>query len=325
MLDYIDMVRDPQFLLIVFVAVTAFATIITLSGPLLDRSKFDGRMKAVSTERSKLRQQQRDQLETEHNPNPARLRRSNQGMLKQIVDRLNLQSQFDTQAIAEKLKMAGLRGPRPVYTYMFARIVLPIAFFIGAAFYLFLIHKGEQSGVFKLIMSLGGLYAGYYFPNIILQNLIQKRQHSIKRAFPDSLDLLLICVESGMSIEGAFQKVAKEIGSQSIEMAEEMALTTAELSYLTERRQAYENLHKRTGLDGVKAVVTSLMQAERYGTPLAQALRVMAQENRDMRMAEAEKKAAALPPKLTVPMIAFFLPVLFVVILGPAIIKVNAL
>ena len=324
MLDIIFMIRDPQFLLVLFVGVTAFATILTLSGPLLDRDKFEGRMKAVSTERSKLRQQQRDQLEKEH-ASPARLRRTNQGPVKQIVDRLNLQSQFNTEEIGNKLKMAGLRGPKPLYIFMFARIVLPLVFFAGAAFYLFLIHKGDQSGLFKLMMSLGGLYAGYYFPNVILQNLIQRRQFSIKRAFPDSLDLLLICVESGMSIEGAFQKVAKEIGAQSIEMAEEMALTTAELSYLSERRQAYENLHKRTGLDGVKAVVTSLMQAERYGTPLAQSLRVMAQENRDMRMAEAEKKAAALPPKLTVPMIAFFLPVLFVVILGPAIIKVNAL
>ncbi|NOX72539.1 MAG: type II secretion system F family protein [Alphaproteobacteria bacterium] len=324
MLEYVELVRDPQFLLLVFVGVTAFATIMTLSGPLLDRNKFEGRMKAVSTERSKLRQQQKEQLEKEH-ASPTKLRRTNQGLLKQIVDKLNLQSQFDTQGITDKLKMAGLRGPKPLYIFMFARIVLPIVFFAGAAFYLFLIHKGEQSGIFKLIMALGGLYAGYYFPNIILQNLIQRRQFSIKRAFPDSLDLLLICVESGMSIEGAFQKVAKEIGAQSIEMAEEMALTTAELSYLSERRQAYENLHKRTGLDGVKAVVTSLMQAERYGTPLAQSLRVMAQENRDMRMAEAEKKAAALPPKLTVPMIAFFLPVLFVVILGPAIIKINAL
>jgi len=324
MLDYIELVRDPQFLLVVFVGVTAFATILTLSGPLLDRNKFEGRMKSVSTERSKLRQQQREQLEKEH-ASPAKLRRTNQGLLKQIVDKLNLQSQFDTQSISDKLKMAGLRGPKPLYIFMFARIMLPMVFFAGAAFYLFLIHKGEQSGIFKLVMAMGGLYVGYYFPNIILQNLIQRRQFSIKRAFPDSLDLLLICVESGMSIEGAFQKVAKEIGAQSIEMAEEMALTTAELSYLSERRQAYENLHKRTGLDGVKAVVTSLMQAERYGTPLAQSLRVMAQENRDMRMAEAEKKAAALPPKLTVPMIAFFLPVLFVVILGPAIIKINAL
>jgi tight adherence protein C len=128
-----------------------------------------------------------------------------------------------------------------------------------------------------------------------------------------------------MSIEIAFRRVAEEIGTQSVALAEEFTLTTAELSYLPDRRQAYENLAKRTDLEGVKSVCVALQQAERYGTPLGQTLRVMAQENRDMRMSEAEKKAAGLPPKLTVPMILFFLPVLFVVILGPAIIKVMAI
>jgi tight adherence protein C len=160
---------------------------------------------------------------------------------------------------------------------------------------------------------------------MFLSNLIQRRQESIKNAFPDALDLLLICVQSGMSVEAAFQKVAKECGAQSIELAEELSLTTAELSYLPDRRQAYENLGTRTGLPGVKAVATALIQAERYGTPVGQALRVMAKENRDQRMSDAEKKAAALPPKLTVPMIVFFLPVLFVVIIGPAIIQVQKL
>jgi tight adherence protein C len=159
----------------------------------------------------------------------------------------------------------------------------------------------------------------------MLKNKIKKRQLSIKRAFPDTLDLLLICVESGMSIEAAFKKVAEQVGSQSVALAEELTLTTAELSYLQDRRMAYENLAKRTDLEGVKSVCMALQQAERYGTPLGSMLRVMAQENRDMRMSEAEKKAAGLPPKLTVPMIVFFLPVLFIVILGPAYIKVMAL
>ncbi len=130
--------------------------------------------------------------------------------------------------------------------------------------------------------------------------------------------MLLICVQSGMSVEAAFGKVSREIANQSVELGEEMSLTTAELSYLPDRRQAFENLAKRTGLSGVKAVTTALIQAERYGTPVGQALRIMAKENRDMRMSEAERKAASLPPKLTVPMIIFFLPVLFLVILGPA-------
>lgn len=324
MLDLMYMLLDPQILLMILVGVSMFATILSLSAPLLDRSKLDARMKSVATERAKMRQLQREALEA-GNKQTGSLRRTNQGNIKNIVDSLNLKSQFNTHDISEKLKMAGLRGPKPLYTFIFARITLPIVLFIATAGYMFLVYDGEHTGMMKMVISLGGLYAGYFLPNLLLQNLITRRQQSVKRAFPDSLDLLLICVESGMSIEAAFQKVSHEIGAQSIEMAEEMALTTAELSYLSERRQAYENLAKRTGLDGVKAVTTALMQAERYGTPLAESLRVMAQENRDMRMAEAEKKAAALPPKLTVPMIAFFLPVLFVVILGPAVIRVMAL
>lgn len=159
---------------------------------------------------------------------------------------------------------------------------------------------------------------------VFLKNAIAKRQLSIKRAFPNALDLMLICIESGMSIEAAFRRVSQEIGSQSVPLAEELTLVTAELSYLQDRKVAYENLAKRIGLDSVKSVALALQQAERYGTPLGQTLRVLAQENRDMRMTEAEKKAAALPPKLTVPMIVFFLPVLFVVILGPTGIKVSA-
>ncbi len=158
-------------------------------------------------------------------------------------------------------------------------------------------------------------------PEVYLSNVTAKRQLSLRRNWPDALDLMLICVESGMSIEHAFRRVAQEVGTQSVPLAEELTLTTAELSYLQDRRIAYDNLAKRTNLESVKAVTTALNQAERYGTPLGTALKVLAQESRDHRMSEAEKKAAALPPKLTVPMIVFFLPVLFVVILMPAVIQ----
>ena len=177
----------------------------------------------------------------------------------------------------------------------------------------------------KIGICVGATYLGLQAPMMFLKNAIAKRQLQIKRAFPDALDLLLICIESGMSIEAAFRKVATEIATQSIALSEEFTLTTAELSYLQDRKVAYENLAKRTGLEGVKSVCLALQQSERYGTPLGQSLRVMAQENRDMRMTEAEKKAASLPPKLTVPMIVFFLPVLFVVILGPTAIKLMAM
>src|SRR5262249_55581300 len=155
--------------------------------------------------------------------------------------------------------------------------------------------------LFKLCLAIVGAYIGFYLPNIFVSNLIVRRQTSMKRVFPDALDLLLICVQAGMSVESAMNKVATEIAPRSLELSEEFSLTTAELSYLPERRQAYENLGKRTGLAVVRAVGTSLIQAERYGTAISQALRVLAKETRDMRMAEAEKKAASLGPKLTVP------------------------
>ena len=204
-------------------------------------------------------------------------------------------------------------------------MVTPIVALISTLVYLFLIIDMQQPLLIKLGLAIGAAYVGMQLPYLFLKNKITRRQLDIKRAFPDALDLLLICVESGMSIEAAFRKVSQEVGTQSVPLAEEFMLTTAELSYLQDRRMAYENLAKRIDLEGVKAVCVALQQTERYGTPLGQTLRVMAQENRDMRMSEAEKKAAALPPKLTVPMILFFLPVLFVVILGPAAIRVMAM
>jgi tight adherence protein C len=204
-------------------------------------------------------------------------------------------------------------------------MISPVICLAASAFYLFVMLDLKQPLSIKLGICIAAAYVGMHLPLLLLKSRIQRRQLSIKRAFPDSLDLLLICVESGMSIETAFRRVSEEIGSQSVALAEELTLTMAELSFLPERRQAYENLAKRTDLDGVKSVCMALQQAERYGTPLSTMLRTMAQENRDMRMSEAEKKAAGLPPKLTVPMIVFFLPVLFIVILGPAAIKVMAL
>ena len=238
-----------------------------------------------------------------------------------MVERFNLRKLFENEDLRDKLKRAGLRGQAPLATYMFFRVATPLVVFALAMFYLFVVGALAYPPMIKLLIALGAAFVGSYLPTIFIQNVTQKRQNAIKVAFPDALDMLLICVQSGMSVEAAFGRVAKEVASQSMELAEEMSLTTAELSYLQERRQAFDNFGKRTGLPGVKAVVTALIQAERYGTPVGQALRVMAKENRDIRQSEAEKKAASLPPKLTVPMILFFLPVLFVVILGPAAIR----
>jgi tight adherence protein C len=253
------------------------------------------------------------------------LRQSPKQYMKKVVDNFNLSKWVGQEEARAKLVQAGFRGQAPYVTYLFFRMAMPIATLLVSLFYIFIVLQLDYPPMIKFAMSIGCTYMGMQSPNLFLKNKIQRRQLSLKRAFPDALDLLLICVESGMSIEAAFRKVSEEIGSQSVALAEEFTLTTAELSYLPDRRQAYENLAQRTGLEGVKAVCLALQQSERYGTPLGTTLRVLAQENRDMRMSEAEKKAAGLPPKLTVPMIVFFLPVLFVVILGPAAIRVMAL
>lgn len=316
----ITALTDPHVIVMVMASVAAFATIVTLGMPVLAQDKLAIRLKSVTTRREELRAQHKRDLEK----TKPQLRQSSKGFIKGIVDQLNLQTLLASPDLKRKLAQAGLRGQAPLVTFLFCRMVLPFILLGAAILYLFVFSHLGYKPMIKVCMAFGAAVAGFYLPSLIVANMIQKRQDKIMKAFPDALDLLLICVEAGMSIEAAFNRVAKEIGTSSVELAEELGLTTAELSYLQDRRQAYENLGQRTGLAGVKAVCTALVQAERYGTPLGQALRVMAHENREMRMQAAEKKAAALPAKLTVPMIVFFLPCLFVVILGPAFIKFKA-
>ncbi len=322
MISLIVQLLDPKFLTTVFAAIAAGATVLTLAMPYLANDTLSKRMKAVAFEREKIRQRERERLAQ---GSKIALRQSPRAYMKTIVDNFNLSKWVGQEEAHAMLLQAGYRGQAPYITYLFFRMVMPFAMLLLALFYVFVVIQLDQPALIKVGIAIGAAYFGMLSPNLFLKNQIQRRQASIKRAFPDALDLLLICVESGMSIEAAFRKVSEEVGTQSIALAEELTLTTAELSYLPDRRQAYENLARRTGLEGVKAVCLALQQAERYGTPLGTTMRVLAQENRDMRMSEAEKKAAALPPKLTVPMILFFLPVLFVVILGPAAIRVMAL
>jgi tight adherence protein C len=321
MIDLIaENLTNTRLLAMIFAAIAATATVLTLAMPLLAGDALGRRMKSVALEREKMRQRERERLAKGEK---ASLRRSPKQYMQTIVERFNLNQWLGQEEARALLVQAGYRGQAPYVTFLFFRLIVPIFMLFASLFYVFVVIELDQPATVKIGLCLAATYFGMRLPGIYIKNKIAKRQLSIRRAFPDALDLLLICVESGMSIEAGFRRVAAEIGSQSIPLAEEFTLTTAELSYLQERRQAYENLAKRTNIDGVKSVCMALQQAERYGTPLAQTLRVMAQENRDMRMTEAEKKAAGLPPKLTVPMILFFLPVLFVVILGPAGIRVT--
>ena len=320
--DIRDFLTDPEMLVMAVSAILVFAAIVTLAGPMMGGDNLDKRVKSVRNRREELRRRNREQLEANSRGRGGGSIRSVEakGVMRKVVDSLNLQKAFEDPALQMKLQQAGFRGSRPAVTFYFFRLTMPFILLAGALFYVFMVNDFGLPTITRVCFSLGFGMLGYYAPNLYLSNAAANRQQSIMGSFPDGLDLLLICVEAGMSIE-----VASEIGNQPLELAEELSLTTAELAYLPDRRIAYENLATRTNHPGVKAVCTSLIQAERYGTPLGQALRVMAKENRDMRLANAEKKAAALPAKLTVPMIVFFLPVLFVVILGPAIIRFNSM
>jgi tight adherence protein C len=323
MLDIlIDAVSNPRLLAMLFSAVAAIATVLTLAMPLFATDSLSKRMKSVALERDQMRQRERERLARGEK---ITLRRSPKQYMQSIVDQFNLNKWVGQETARAMLVQAGYRGQAPYVTYLFFRMLMPVVLLVFSAFYVFVILDLDQPPIVKVGICLAATYLGMQVPSLFLKNRIQHRQLSIRRAFPDALDLLLICVESGMSIEAGLKRVAAEVGTQSIPLAEELTLTTAELSYLQDRRQAYQNLAMRTNLEGVKSVCMALQQAERYGTPMGTTLRVMSQENRDMRMSEAEKKAAGLPPKLTVPMILFFLPVLFVVILGPAAIRVMSL
>lgn len=314
---------NSDLILALSAALSVFGAILVVSWPYLARDHLGLRMAQVATERERIRARERARLNTQKKQ-PS-LRSEPRKLFKGIVDRLNLANQAENGELAQMLRMAGYRGQSPVVTFLAIRALAPLTMLLLTVFYVFVVLRLQHPLFVKLGIVMAAAWLGYYAPWLYVKNKITKRQEAIRRSWPDALDLLLICVECGMGIESALRKVSEEIGAQCTELAEELSLTTAELSYLQDRRKAYENLADRTGLDGVKAVVTSLIQSEKYGTPLAHSLRVLAQENRDMRMSEAEKKAAALPPKLTVPMILFFLPVLFAIIITPAAIQIASI
>ena len=312
MVDFMFSLLDAQNFITLLVAVATFATVLTFTAPLMQGDRLKSRVKSATSERNKMRANRTKEL------NQGRLREKPKGTIAQIVETLNLRKLMEAEASRAKLRAAGLRTEKHLVSFLAARAIVPIVLAFIVFLYSSTVFADRISPTMRLFATFAGLAAGFYAPNIFLQNMVKKRQESIQGAWSDALDLLLICVESGMSIEAAITKVAAEIGLQSPALAEELILTNAELSYLGDRIKAFDNLGKRTNMDTVKSVTTSLIQSERYGTPLGTALRTLAQENRDLRMQMAEKKAAALPPKLTVPMILFFLPVIFVVLLGPA-------
>jgi tight adherence protein C len=307
--------------LVVFLAgAGAFISVLAAGLPFLHKDPFASRLKAVAQRRRELSARQMAMLQEKS----ARFQpKRHVGLMRQVLDRLKLQTLIEDKTLRGKLAQAGWRQQSAAVVFVFARVAVPIGVTGIALLYFSAPAFAKIAFQLRLCYSLMAGLALAYLPSLLLANAIVKRQKILARAFPDALDLMVICVEAGQSIEATFQRVTEELVNSAPALAEEIALTSAELAFLGDRRTAYSNLADRTGLPSFKSLSTTLIQSERYGTPLSVALRVLAQENREARMAAAEKKAAALPAKLTVPMIVFFLPVLFMIIIGPAAIQIS--
>ncbi|MGC2857154.1 type II secretion system F family protein [Novispirillum sp. DQ9] len=311
---------DPQMLLTLLSAIAAFATVMAIALPFLRRDERGARLKAISRRREELSRQQRERIDTQRGA-PLREKKKSVALMRGILEKVKLEDLAASQELRQRLKAAGYRSPGAPVVFLFVRLGTTVGFVLVALAF-FLLAKEALPLVHKVAVIAGALLGGFYLPAILVKNQAQKRQEEITLVFPDTLDLLVICTESGLSIEAAFVRVTEEIGESSAVMAEEMGLTSAELAFLGDRRKAYANLADRTGVQAARSLATTLIQSEKYGTPVSQALRVLSDENRSDRMAKAEKKAGALPAQLTVPMIVFFLPALFVAIIGPAIIQI---
>jgi tight adherence protein C len=313
-----DSLFDPQTIIMVLASGATFMMVAAIALPFIERDPLSSRLSAVAKRREELSQQQR--AKTQKQP---LLGKRQISTMKIILELLKLENLMGSRSLRIKLSQAGFRGQAPIVVFAFTRLLLPLVCAIWVAMLLFVSEKFELDLGIKLGITFAAALVGFGLPNVLLNNLIQRRQKQLTLAFPDALDLLVICVEAGLSLEAAFNRVTDEMAVNAPIVAEEFGLTSAELAFFTDRRMALENFAHRTGLPSVKSLVTALIQTEKYGTSLAASLRVLAQENRDARMSRAEEKAASLPAKLTVPMITFFLPVIFIVVLGPSVIQLR--
>ncbi|MDB5543307.1 MAG: Type secretion system protein, partial [Hyphomicrobiales bacterium] len=265
MTAYVEHMLRPDVLIPLLAALSAMATVLTLAMPFLAPDTLQRRMKAVATERDRIRLRERERL---GKAQTVGLRQQEKAFIKNFVKTFRLFEWLGLENARVKLAAAGFRGSASETTLIFFRAVVPVALLVAGSVYLFLVDDMGYSTWTRFGAIIGLTYVGIKLPEVYLDHAAKTRRASIRRAFPDALDLLLICVEAGISIEHAFRRVAEEIGQQSVPLAEELTLTTAELSYLPDRRQAYENLAKRVDVDSVKQIVTVLNQAEKYGTPL---------------------------------------------------------
>ena len=312
---------EPEFIILLLSGVGAFSSVIALFLPFLKRDQLAKRQKAIEQRHKELENEQRERLAGKRTRQRPQARVA---AMKQFLERFNLSSLTASQDLKKKLVMAGWRDQSTVITFVFLRFAacLGLVFFSAVIFSL---DDNFNLPLFAqmLIIAISG-FIGFKLPDVLLKNAALKRQEEMRLAYPDALDLLVICVNAGLSIEAAFSRVTEEVAESSVALSQEIGLTSAELLFLGDRSKAYVNLAERTGLPAIKSLVIALSQADKYGTPVSVALKILSDESRNDRMAIAEQKGAALPAKLTVPMILFFLPALFLVIIGPAVIQMIA-
>jgi tight adherence protein C len=301
----------------VLAGIAAAAMVLAIYAAVTVRDPMAKRVKALTARREELKA---GIIKQNSRKRQSLLRRSEAtDRIKDSLDRMKVLQESQVKVIQQKLAQAGYRNKELAVFVIFARMVLPIVLGFGAIVALYWLEMFPDWGSFKRFMAFAALViAGYKGPEVFLKNKATKRSDEIRKGLPDALDLLVICAEAGLTVDAAFNRVAKELGRAYPELGDEFALTAIELSFLTERRQAFENFAYRVDLEAIRGVVTTMIQTERYGTPLASALRVLSAEFRNERMMRAEEKAARLPAIMTVPLILFILPVLFIVILGPA-------
>lgn len=281
---------------------------------LVERDPSASRVKAIAARRRELRS----------GSTASRARRvvSKGGLLAAIVGRLKLVQSSQSERLKSRLSQAGIRATEARYLFLIGKLLAPFALGMLAFALVYGTMLATKPPAVQFAIMIGGVTLGFFLPDLVVANRIAKRRLALQKTLPDGLDLLVVCAEAGLSLDVALQRVAQEMGPAAPELAEELELTSLELNFMPERRQALQNLAARVDLPTMRGVVNTLIQTEKYGTPLSQSLRVLSAEFRDQRMMKAEEKAARLPAIMTVPMIAFILPTLFIVLIGPAVIKV---
>jgi tight adherence protein C len=308
---------------IIFGVISVFLLFMAVALPLLSGDSGSGRLKALNLRREEMR---RDATARSVRKNSFRENMVKETWAQRWVKKLDLMRFVDPVTLRRKLMVAGWRNRSSLATFLMFHVILPVGFGGYAAFAVYGGPLGSYfEGSTKHLVVIGATGVGFFIPSILLQNAIQKRTAALSRQFPDALDLMLVSVEAGLAPDMAMMKVTEEIGNSIPEVAEELATTAAELAYLGDRIKALENMATRTGNEDFKALSTVLIQAEKQGSPVADALRIISNEARLKRKNAIEKQAAGLGPKMTVPMILFILPCMFLVLIGPAAIKVMAL